>query len=173
MEPSPLQEKIRKNLSKFESKDSRYDRTIARKFLQAMGADSRYMSMVSKQWSSDYGLSTLVQNHLVEDRVALQAVKLKSPVSIYAMLRGAASLEKLPVWTAWRSMHDDWYQFRHYALIFDHHGDGIGDLVLHNMHPILPVSEGGARLRVAHPDEEMSIDSLDQFLPLFGQRFNI
>lgn len=168
---SPQMKALSDRLYDKRSKDAKYDQNMAKKFLKAFGLLPSVIKSTTAAAGSDFGLSYVTSHYSSPYWVALESFKPRKPVDLAAILRGGKAITQQSFWTAWQQLCEDWPDFNYHALVFDYHGDGVGDLVLHNMQNALnPVADTG-RITVYFADSnepDVAVENLNTFLDSFS-----
>ena len=155
----------------FEDKSERYDRTVTRRLMGSAGWPEQAIRSLIKTQGADFGPTWLTQQYL-GDKLAISAHKLKAPVTLEMFIGWGKKKSQLR--TLWEAHGEDWPESVMRALVFDRHGDGVGDLVLHDaVNPVWTHSTPSFLLRFEHKSATLWVQRFEDFAKVFGNQFSI
>ena len=116
----------------------RYERRLVEQLLKAYGMPGHAVGKQMRVWGDDFGWGWFNQEYEGQLPVAVASRRLRRPVGP-ALLTGP--LEETEPWEWYARARADWSgggSAGGTALVFDCHGDGVGDQVLHDCRALLP-----------------------------------
>ena len=109
-------------MATIDSKNLRYDQVICKKLLTKFGQEPP---------EDDNDMNLTWFNQAMGDRCAFGAIKLEGPFNIYPFITGKNINKQAPM-VEYEHLVEDYPSSIHHYVVFDNHGDGIPDLVLHS-----------------------------------------
>lgn len=153
----------------FPSKHDRYDQTVARKVLLALQQNPVAAAQHCREQGDELGLAYVNEFHTLELGLSIASAKLRQPVCLSSLIKG--SFTKAELWVTYSDLRDNWPDSPNFAMVFDRHGDKIGDLVMHNDARLQPEGEWHMTLWRSKSDGPYFVHTLPSFLTALYVRF--
>jgi hypothetical protein len=145
-----------------------YEKKLCRQLLDAVTSDASRVRQLVSRAQADFGFNW-VFDHFGDCPIRLGSRRVQYPLQAGNLMGG--KIKKESWYTSYLEVKDD-YDHRQIGLVFDHHGDGLGDVVVHNAsylinvthpHIVLPPND--------HHSEELIIQSWPVFLLRLAERY--
>lgn len=163
MESDDFLGNLRKQLFVFQDKDDRYDQKILLTIARTLGID---VLSVRADLGKDLNLSKFNPRYM-PDGIAVEAIKLKNPITVKSFV---GDITKTEYWKAYVDLKQNWSTYVHFVLVFDKHGDEVGDLVLHSSSVF--VDKNSWVFQFSVDTDVFYVQPLKSFLRVLGSRYN-
>ena len=120
------------------AKQLKYEAKLAKNLLESLGVPGPTVTSIMRDNGQAFGLDYINKTYFDSYNILFHSLKLKDPLSLADLIKSEG--KRSQIWSTYLDLLDNISDEGSVFLIFDNHGDGIGDLVLHNNFNLAPSS---------------------------------
>ena len=154
----------------YTDKNVRYDTKITRMVLGAIGLSPSKVSELRAQAPSEFGLMK-INNEIFDNTIALECRKVNRPIKLETLIKGVKG--KCEWWELFTEAKQNWTDRQAVGVVFDWHGDGIPELIVHDSAALFEQSPGWAMRFYRAKDGPYYVQDLKAFLTVLGDKFRV
>lgn len=122
---------LRVSFIEYQDKNERYEQRIATDILRALSVQG--LAGLKKQMAEEFNLTYVNMSYVRTYSSAFECRKMPKALDLKQLL--TKDISKTWMGRQLEEVKENWPDRSYRYLIFDYHGDGVGDLVLHNRSP--------------------------------------